>query len=408
MNQTSDKKDKKQSDLNSVNNLANSLIHFLDSEIEHIKNEQQQPGWTKWAISGSLATSAWLLLNEIEKTQISLYTVIGLLIGISLFSNLISTLQGLLVDLSSLGIKGRYFTTSQLAKNRLNLIIILARYIVVICLTYFLSDKTSKPILVASYSVNIWFLLNYLAIITLSFFNVPIPSKLKMTGWLTKLTPVITILITAFATIGYFYEISAQPLLIVHIRIAGLIATTYFLIVLISKISINSPLLESLINIRRELSLGHLDYKLALEQTDIVIAGLKISNVLQEYVGNILTLLDELNSKMQKVSLHVNAMEKVQAGKKDNFSEEQQATIMSLKSSIVTILVEAREILQIKIPSALKPFRIRVEIIEKFSDGSDDEIEKIQNTIASTIENATSQVDLVLDKMNLLIFTENA
>ena len=42
-----------------------NLLHFLDSEIDYVRDERKQPGWTKWAISGSIATLLWLLLNEL-------------------------------------------------------------------------------------------------------------------------------------------------------------------------------------------------------------------------------------------------------------------------------------------------------------------------------------------------------
>ena len=53
--------------IRSSDDRIDNLIQLLNKEIENIKDERQQPGWTIWALGGSLATMFWLLLNEIEK-----------------------------------------------------------------------------------------------------------------------------------------------------------------------------------------------------------------------------------------------------------------------------------------------------------------------------------------------------
>lgn len=381
-----------------------SLIHFLDSEIEFIKDRRQQPGWTKWAINGSLATSFWLLLNELEKTKIpSLITIIQCLILFSLLSDLIFSLRNILLESeSNYEVTGRFFISNQLAKSRLTLVLIFIRYIFIL-LFINLSNYTFLGASLVGYIINGWFAFAYFIALVLSFLNIPIPNKMKQTGSKINFLLIITMFATGYTTSLYLYNLFGQPEIITGIRIGGLVATIYYLLILISKISIKSPLMESLVNIRRELSLGHLEYQTAVEQVDIVVAGLKISDVLQEYVGNIVTLFDEFNSRVQKISICLNAIEKINSEAPDNPSDEQKATIEILVSSVESTLLEAKEIVGTKIPSALKPFNWRMETMKRFSDIPSDEIENVMGTIRTAGDNAENQMQELFAKAKKIL-----
>jgi len=47
------------------------IIHLLDFEIDRLRSEARQPGWTKWALIGGVGTCGWLLLSELTDKAIS-------------------------------------------------------------------------------------------------------------------------------------------------------------------------------------------------------------------------------------------------------------------------------------------------------------------------------------------------
>src|SRR5579859_576745 len=58
-----------------------SILGFLNAEIARITTEQQQPGWSKWALTGALATVGWLLLSEWGAQKYNATNVDALVIG---------------------------------------------------------------------------------------------------------------------------------------------------------------------------------------------------------------------------------------------------------------------------------------------------------------------------------------
>ena len=108
----------------------------------------------------------------------------------------------------------------------------------------------------------------------------------------------------------YFVNVLNSYQMIDGLRVAGLIAAIYYLLVLISGVSTKHQLLELLVSIRRQLGLGSMEYPIALQQVEIIVAGLKISDVLQEYVSRIIMLCDEFDGKMQKASAYIGIIEK--------------------------------------------------------------------------------------------------
>ena len=44
----------------------NQLVQLLEFEIDQIRADERQPGWTRWAIFGALTSLTWLAINQIE------------------------------------------------------------------------------------------------------------------------------------------------------------------------------------------------------------------------------------------------------------------------------------------------------------------------------------------------------
>lgn len=63
------------------NKYDEKLVSYIDSEISYIQHEVQEPGWTVWAIAGSLATLIWLLMDVFQKQKFDLENALILLLG---------------------------------------------------------------------------------------------------------------------------------------------------------------------------------------------------------------------------------------------------------------------------------------------------------------------------------------
>ncbi|MGA7192145.1 MAG: hypothetical protein WBW94_00840 [Anaerolineales bacterium] len=385
---------------------ASNLIHLLDSEIELVRDERQQPGWTKWAISGSLATSFWLLFNEIEKGQGSVNAVITLLIVISLSSNLVIQLRARLLpdSPSSYSSRGRFMVSNEYANDRFAMILSLLRYITMLYLTYMVSSRSIQLVSISSYIVNGLYLALILYFLLMSFLNIPLqPGYIKTSNWKVQMVVTIPYIIIVYALFSYLSYFLTYSQLIANIRIAGLIAAIYFLVTLISTISSDSPLMNSLIKIRRDFSLGNLEYTKAVEQTDTVIAGLKIADVLQDYVQNVLVLLDSLDSKKKNLSDGLTTIEKIiaETGTGD-LAVEQKVKLRSLFNSVRSAAKECMEIVNVKLPSVANSINWRMRIMSNHYTSPPAELTNISRMLNDAILKSTNQIYIIIAHVDLI------
>jgi hypothetical protein len=65
--------------LNQTSNVELAL-NVIDFEIERIESEQSRPGWTLWAVYGTIASLLWLLGKEYEKGHVDIFNVAQLLL----------------------------------------------------------------------------------------------------------------------------------------------------------------------------------------------------------------------------------------------------------------------------------------------------------------------------------------
>jgi len=112
-----------------------TFLNYIDSEINTLQNEIHQPGWTKWAIMGSIASLFWLLLNEFEEDIYSLSTIFAILFITFLVKTFIDTLIQFTTS-TSLPIRTnpRFFGQDHLGKTKLSIILSLLQCIYIFLL----------------------------------------------------------------------------------------------------------------------------------------------------------------------------------------------------------------------------------------------------------------------------------
>lgn len=368
-----------------------SLLSYLDSEITHIRSESQEPGWTKWAIMGGLGTAFWLLFDEIEKGIFSVENISALILVLSIAYDSLSFLLELINDDSSTLPSNRFFMANRLGRNRLPFILMLFRYVAILALIYGFSQKINSNTTTIAYILNGYYILVYIIILILSFLKFPIPSQLKEQNWLFKI----------FSNLFYFtaiiYLISQYLLLVINlkisisdIRVTSLILGIFCLFYLVAKLSGHSPLLNSLIEIRRNLALGRLTANNAIEQTDIALAGLRVSDVLQDQISKILSIMDQNNVEIQEAVTKTTALENMISDKTD-LTPDQINIAIAVMESIIPHMENVHKTYNEKLLPAIKPITWRVILIDKItkvpSKETIDVLEIILSAASSTNKN---------------------
>jgi hypothetical protein len=183
----------------------------------------------------------------------------------------------------------------------------------------------------------------------LSFFPYPLHLGVAQSSRSRVLSAVLTVgsLVPAVA---YLYSLSQSPAVVTvdDFRIAALLVVLFYLLVIFVGLEDETPILNSLITTRRELLLGRINIDTAIQQVDIALAGLQVSDILHQDVSDLLDLWSTCGLEMQEISKRITAIratiERIaQSGEEP--SEHTLSVVESLFESIHSHLDKAFETL---------------------------------------------------------------
>ncbi|NPU86413.1 MAG: hypothetical protein HPY65_18195 [Syntrophaceae bacterium] len=283
------------------------FLRYLDSEITYLDNTLKRPGWTKWAIMGSIATLIWIIINRMAHGNYLISNIFAIVIFFSLLFDTFMIIKVFLpTNRKSADDKRVILSIHALGSNRSYLTLLFVRAVLVIYTTYFLNNSLSLATKLCIYAPNIAIGLAFLLIILISYFKIPLPQyntrKKKV-----NVEQIISFLILLCLTIGIWGLLDSiiekrATFLITDIEIAMLITAIYGLLTLWSFNSQEYPLLNNLINIRRSLMFGKTSFEDAQRQADIAISGLKVSEYFQEIINDLLLDYQELDLCIEKMN----------------------------------------------------------------------------------------------------------
>lgn len=320
------------------------VLHVLDAEINQILQKEKQPGWTSWAIYGAIATLTWLLFNQLENLTINITSVSILFLLFSLSIDFIELLLILfLPGTYGFGKRRRFFLSSYYANNRFNLILQLLRFIAVI----FLVQKYSYMVN-TFFSSSVSFLYGTLAfgsvlIIVLSFLRIPLPPT-NICSFV--LFSSLSSLIILSSIIAFSLSLMQNPPNISDYRVGSLLTALSYLILLLTRKGGDTPLLSSLVNLRRDLVFGKISVEYAVDQADIALRGLQISDVLQEDVRYMLELFNKVSSESEMIISKVNAIKLQLPENLSELSAEQRLLIKTTVESFKSHIDEEEELIK--------------------------------------------------------------
>lgn len=351
---------------------------FLSSEINHLKDEMQRPGWTKWAIIGGLATLTWLTLNEFANNAlINQNNISFIVIGSVFIYNFISLLMYSLGGGPITKPDAKYFMSNQfIGLNRFYLLLHLLQYVVMIFLVSNLLSGLGKQTITLIYILTSLFAFMFLSVLVLSYFRIPFNVSRK-SPWKFRIFwfSLVILMLIVILKIFHFYFDHSENFHISDFRISALCLGMFYLTLLLIKKPQHTLMLSSLIEIRRKLIFHNLDIGEAVRQTEIALTGLRASNLLHNFIVNFIKLCDEFNSKIDLLIKKADIWEGLKKKEKScEMSDSDKEIKESLKDSIKKILGELEDLLSKEIPLALRPIKRRATFLSRLSEQPDDEI----------------------------------
>ena len=297
---------------------ADQLVQLANQEIQRVRDDNRQPGWTPWALVGALASALWLFLSSLERSPVRWNQVLALYLVLALIFEGISRLSGLLDAGPARDSKHARFWLAHTALGS-------ARhyFALELCHTAFL---LSVPIIcelpfgwLASGGIYLYYgqrMVGLVLVLVFSFTRLPIHLRLRASrtrdvlSW-TALSALLVVAIIAVST--YITEMEPSPGF-GEWRVAGLLCAIALLLLLLAKSRAEPPLLGPLVDMRRDLVLGRMDLDSARRQLDLALTGLEVGGVLQEHVAHIVrtigTVEELLETARQELLLLATRVEK--------------------------------------------------------------------------------------------------
>jgi hypothetical protein len=284
-----------------LNTTEDRVLAELDFEINQITSEHQRPGWTTWAIYGSLVTLLWLLADQFDKEDLDLIRVAQFFLILSLLLEIVRQLHRFLPVVKIAELKPKRdpsprFISIVKGFSISGLLLHALRFVSITTLILFLAIKVPWPvtgILLLYYGTYTLFVL--IAVVTMYVTDLAsLHIKPRATQDITKKRyyTVWSCAIVALS-IGSVFHLSSVFAYYVpgesstDLRTAGLLLLITFLVPLVPEESKNRPLLLRLREIRRELAFGLIDLEEAVHQADSALAGIPVDEMLGELVKEV-------------------------------------------------------------------------------------------------------------------------
>lgn len=340
------------------------LVSAISKEIDFIQKSESRPGWTQWALLVAIAGLVWSFLKQIQQGDLDWSSVaLWFFVGIIMWDTLIFLRVFFLKPKSSPAfnlddsLKNRFTSPLESSLERGSCVSFLVRAGLVVFLMVMLPvslNMTLKYIILVYY-LGVSFVL--ILSVVYDFFDFPTSKKVPPKLVIRLFMEFFIGICVAFMMSVYLLlaDMSYQLFWVNNIQVAFiLLGILYLTSLYLSAIYSSDLLLLALRSTERDLIFGYIDTKSAQEQVDVIFKGRKMSHLLQEYVNDIILLLEKKNEYENKIDLLLTeAIENI----------NETSTVEDVTKKIELYLDKIVDIRDVQIKKKLNRFQLRRYVI---------------------------------------------
>lgn len=364
------------------------LYDFITSEINNIDKENRKPGWTIWAILVSLSTLVWLLFNSLEN---NVFYVKNIIINIVIFCFLFDFLSLVLVLLGKKGeAKNKFFYANEgLTSSRISLIFIIAKYSILIILINNSVFNINLIFIKFTFFINLIFVF---ITFVLSFIKFPLFSQEKRSIYLIILYSIFYLFI--------FYKIVIQFPNIINLfclndmKISLIICAIYYLLYLLSR-NFNNKNINSqslLMNLRKDLVLKKDNLNDIRDRLEIIIDGLKISAIFQEYTNKYISISEDAIQISENIIQNLSRLEETLQEKSDDFTDKDKIIAENILAAVDALVDRLTRLIK-KSVKIYNRFNLSIKFLSSTIDQDYiNEIQTLFNKINDVREKKTDKI----------------
>jgi hypothetical protein len=283
-------------------------LKLLDSEIEHIRGAQTKQGWTSWGLLGAIVGSLWLLSDELKAGNVRVEIAA---IAVLLFSTLADSLRWLVsllwlwkdpkIDPARFKWSNEFFSG-----NELLYALEILRSIGLLVVVFVFAPKSWLPSSTMAISY-VWYLIMAILWLVLTQAEFPIRQGFTKKGF----TFILAFIVPCLTSFFLYLALAPFPTgeVIASYRAGGLLVGISYLILSLAIVTKDSPILHSLIGMRRNIVFNRVDINSAVSQAEIALKGMEVPDAIQKDVSPILALVERLDAATSNLMSQVQTMQ---------------------------------------------------------------------------------------------------
>lgn len=382
------------------------LIKLLDSEIERIRSDDQSPGWTTWALLAAVATIVSIFLTELDNNDPNWVHVFAVFLCMQVSMDILWLFfPRKEKDDRRQPIPRFEHTDSTIALARPLMCMFLIRLVFLIYL-YFLLDSP-RGILMAGFILWNGFLAAIvIGGLVLSAMRLPVPTRMSQS---TRSKQILNLVVFGISLVALSASVqiirSLHPLpTVFEVELAAIMSAALLLLALLVKRRKSSRMLPALYEIRRDLALDRIDYEAAANQADIALSGLRVTDVLQDLVAEILEKLGQLDELSVTASQEVEALAKAENESGADASVQNSAIKNALRDAIDRRFERAQKVLK-QAAELAKRFSSQSSRLMRMVPESESEIEPLIKKFDKSIEEVKVRLRTIRSRLEELTKT---
>lgn len=360
------------------------LIELLEFEVGRIRAEESQSGWTTWALLGSLATILWLLSLTLEAHTIDIRNTLLLLLGFSLLWDCLTRwLPGLIAPELSKSTPRLQFARSVLGQARSWTLVELARSGALMAVAAMIRPFAGTAVVAAIYLFYGAYVLMCLLVLIMSFLRWPLPTN-GAKGWPVRVLAAVLLglgAVSLWGLLSALWTSSIAPALCEY-RVAGLLLAAIVTLQILARVRRRTPLLDSLVQIRRSLGLRRMNSGSATQQTEIALAGMTLADAVQDDLRELLSLAAQASASLDAFAKELEALSSALGHDVTQVPEGQLSLLKAVMRSAKAHVDDALDS-QAGFGDGLDRFTRRVLLLQRVVPGSGQHVQVLGEMLAA-------------------------
>lgn len=374
------------------------LISLLEFEVNRLETAWSRSGWSLWALLAGLATTLWLVTAELERSRPNLSTILFLFLLYSLLFDCLLHIFRLFSDPTSSAMPGRFIRVGpHLTRSRPTLLLETTRNVILLFMMVYIANLIPWQFRAIIYAYLVIFSLIDVLILGLSLGKGSIPPTPMPAGKLLVAIVLVFLLPAIIPSLGLMRVLWLEQVnpTLQEYRLAGLFAAGYVILFLLVRGQRQTPLLQSLIEMRRSIALGQLDVELATRQVDIALQGMTTSDVFQADLAKMLGDLENGSIHLEYSHKEIQACLPLTIGadlEKYNQTRELVRVTLTSVNNHLRLSKQSLDLFSLR----LRDVRTRAYAYSKLSAGNVESLSQLENKLSDSFQAFLAKRDAVL------------